>query len=210
MLQRESVSTRTTHFGCEVAATTSGTRLPKASFREAFWVVLAKWTTARTELRSTIEDLTDELGFPPWRSLPAEPADELVGFAKLIVAPYKPPASFAPQHSARGSVSPASRRAKFAGTAASVWPFLGRQHRYPDPIAFDFVPVRIEFRELPFRCPNPRKSSMRCRLPYAVPANSASASQICIFVELVLARCIGERLGVAMLRAPSDAISGPT
>lgn len=39
----------------------------------------------------------------------------------------------------------------------------------PDPIAFDILPVRIEFGELPFRCPNATKSSMRCRLPCAVP-----------------------------------------
>ncbi len=43
-------------------------------------------TTAGTELRSRIEDLTDELGYPPWRTLPAEQADELVGFAKVIRA----------------------------------------------------------------------------------------------------------------------------
>ena len=43
-------------------------------------------TTAGTELRSTIEDLTDELGYPPWRALPAEQGDALVGFAKVIRA----------------------------------------------------------------------------------------------------------------------------
>jgi len=43
-------------------------------------------TTAGTELRSTIEDLTDELGYPPWRSLSAEQADELLDFAKVIRA----------------------------------------------------------------------------------------------------------------------------
>jgi hypothetical protein len=41
-------------------------------------------TTAGAELRSTIEDLTDELGYPPWRTLSAEQAEELVGFAKVI------------------------------------------------------------------------------------------------------------------------------
>lgn len=41
-------------------------------------------TAAGTELRSTIEDLTDELAYAPWRSLPEEQADQLVGFAKVI------------------------------------------------------------------------------------------------------------------------------
>ena len=43
-------------------------------------------TTAGTELRSTIEDLTDELGYPPWRALSAEQADELAEVAKVIRA----------------------------------------------------------------------------------------------------------------------------
>lgn len=41
-------------------------------------------TPAGTDLRSRIEDLTDELGCPPWRALPDDEADELVGFAKVI------------------------------------------------------------------------------------------------------------------------------
>jgi hypothetical protein len=43
-------------------------------------------TRAGTELRSTIEDLTDELGFPPWQALAADQADELAGFAQVIRA----------------------------------------------------------------------------------------------------------------------------
>ena len=39
---------------------------------------------AGTELRSRIEDLTDELGYPPWRVLTEDQADELVGLAKVI------------------------------------------------------------------------------------------------------------------------------
>lgn len=41
-------------------------------------------TPGGTELRSRIEDLTDELGYPPWQALPDDQADELVGFAKVI------------------------------------------------------------------------------------------------------------------------------
>lgn len=41
-------------------------------------------TPAGTDLRSTVENLTDELGYPPWRTLPADQADELVGLTKLI------------------------------------------------------------------------------------------------------------------------------
>jgi hypothetical protein len=60
-------------------------------------------TTAGTELRSTIEDLTDELGYPPWRTLSAEQADELVGFAKTIrgavqAAGIFPAAAFGPRY----------------------------------------------------------------------------------------------------------------
>jgi hypothetical protein len=43
-------------------------------------------TQAGTDLRSKIEDLTDELGYPPWRALPADRADELVGFAQVVRA----------------------------------------------------------------------------------------------------------------------------
>lgn len=41
-------------------------------------------TSAGTDLRSGIENLTDELGYPPWRALPDGRADELVGLAKVI------------------------------------------------------------------------------------------------------------------------------
>jgi hypothetical protein len=41
-------------------------------------------TPAGIDLRSTVEDLTDELGYPPWRTLPSGQFDELVGLAKLI------------------------------------------------------------------------------------------------------------------------------
>jgi hypothetical protein len=41
-------------------------------------------TPAGTELRSRIEDLTDELGYPPWRARAEDQADELVGLAKAI------------------------------------------------------------------------------------------------------------------------------
>jgi hypothetical protein len=43
-------------------------------------------TQAGTDLRSNIEDLTDELGYPPWRALPADQAEELAGFAKELRA----------------------------------------------------------------------------------------------------------------------------
>jgi hypothetical protein len=39
-------------------------------------------TPAGSELRSGIEDLTDELAYPPWRALPEDQADALIGFAK--------------------------------------------------------------------------------------------------------------------------------
>jgi hypothetical protein len=60
-------------------------------------------TTAGTELRSTIEDLTDELGYPPWRTLSAAHFDELVGFAKVIrtavqAAGVFPAAAFGPRY----------------------------------------------------------------------------------------------------------------
>jgi hypothetical protein len=60
-------------------------------------------TTAGTDLRSTIEDLTDELGYPPWRVLPAEQADELVGFAEVIRAAVQaaglfPAGAFGPRY----------------------------------------------------------------------------------------------------------------
>jgi hypothetical protein len=41
-------------------------------------------TPAGMDLRSAVEDLTDELGYPPWRTLPADQADELVSLAELI------------------------------------------------------------------------------------------------------------------------------
>lgn len=41
-------------------------------------------TAAGNELRSRIEDLTDDLGYPPWRGLPASQADELIRFAAVI------------------------------------------------------------------------------------------------------------------------------
>ncbi|MGH3635762.1 MAG: SCO6745 family protein, partial [Mycobacterium sp.] len=43
-------------------------------------------TSAGADLRSKIEDLTDELGYPPWRALPDDQADELVSFATVIRA----------------------------------------------------------------------------------------------------------------------------
>lgn len=60
-------------------------------------------TTAGTELRSTIEDLTDELGYLPWRALSDEQADELVGFAQVIRAAVQaarvfPAGLFGPRH----------------------------------------------------------------------------------------------------------------
>ncbi len=60
-------------------------------------------TPAGIELRSTIEDLTDELGYPPWRALPAEEADELVGFAQVIRAAVQaagvfPAGAFGPRY----------------------------------------------------------------------------------------------------------------
>lgn len=60
-------------------------------------------TAAGTELRSTIEDLTDALGYPPWRDLPAEHFDELVDFAKVIRAAVQaagvfPAAAFGPRY----------------------------------------------------------------------------------------------------------------
>jgi hypothetical protein len=60
-------------------------------------------TAAGTELRSTIEDLTDELGYPPWRTLPAGHFDELVDFAKVIRAAVAaagvfPAAAFGPRY----------------------------------------------------------------------------------------------------------------
>jgi hypothetical protein len=41
---------------------------------------------AGTDLRTRIEDLTDELGYAPWRALSAGEADELVGLTKGIRA----------------------------------------------------------------------------------------------------------------------------
>jgi hypothetical protein len=41
-------------------------------------------TPAGADLRSTIEDRTDELGYAPWRTLSADQADELAGVAKAI------------------------------------------------------------------------------------------------------------------------------
>jgi hypothetical protein len=60
-------------------------------------------TVAGAELRSTIEDLTDDLGYPPWRALPAEHFDELVDFAKVIrvvvrAAGVFPAAAFGPRY----------------------------------------------------------------------------------------------------------------
>jgi hypothetical protein len=54
-------------------------------------------------LRSTIEDLTDELGCPPWRTLPADQADELVGLAKVIreavlASGFFPAGAFGPRY----------------------------------------------------------------------------------------------------------------
>ncbi|ORV96696.1 SCO6745 family protein [Mycobacterium kyorinense] len=60
-------------------------------------------TPAGTELRSKIEDLTDELGYPPWRALSADEADELIGFAAVIreavrAAGVFPAGVFGPRH----------------------------------------------------------------------------------------------------------------
>jgi hypothetical protein len=60
-------------------------------------------TPAGTELRSKIEDLTDELGYPPWRTLPADQADELIGFATVIreaiqAAAVFPAGAFGPRY----------------------------------------------------------------------------------------------------------------
>jgi hypothetical protein len=41
-------------------------------------------TQAGTDLRSRLEDLTDELGYPPWRALSDDQADDLRGLAKVI------------------------------------------------------------------------------------------------------------------------------
>jgi hypothetical protein len=43
-------------------------------------------TPGGTDQRSKIEDLTDELGYPPWQALPADQADELVSFAQVLRA----------------------------------------------------------------------------------------------------------------------------
>jgi len=60
-------------------------------------------TPAGTELRSKIEDLTDELGYAPWRALSADEADELIGFAATIreavrAAGVFPAGVFGPRH----------------------------------------------------------------------------------------------------------------
>lgn len=59
-------------------------------------------TPAGMDLRSTIEDLTDELGYPPWRTLPEDQAHELRGLAKAIRATVQAsgllPAVFGPRH----------------------------------------------------------------------------------------------------------------
>jgi hypothetical protein len=49
-----------------------------------FCAATASLTPAGMDQRSTVEDLTDELGYPPWRTPPAGRVDELVGLAKLI------------------------------------------------------------------------------------------------------------------------------
>lgn len=41
-------------------------------------------TSAGQDLRSTIEDLTDSLAYPPWRELPQAQADELAGVAAVV------------------------------------------------------------------------------------------------------------------------------
>lgn len=60
-------------------------------------------TAAGSELRCSIEDLTDDLGFPPWRSLPPDQADELIRFAAVIreavqAAGVFPSGAFGPRH----------------------------------------------------------------------------------------------------------------
>lgn len=60
-------------------------------------------TPAGTELRSKIEDLTDDLGYSPWRALSDQEADELVGFAKVVrdavqAAGVFPTGAFGPRH----------------------------------------------------------------------------------------------------------------
>lgn len=60
-------------------------------------------TSAGTQLRSTVEDLTDELAYPPWRTLPDDQADELAGLAKVIreavqAAGVFPAGAFGPRH----------------------------------------------------------------------------------------------------------------
>lgn len=56
-----------------------------------------------TELRSRIEDLTDELGYPPWRTVTADQADQLISFATVIrtavqAADVFPTGLFGPRH----------------------------------------------------------------------------------------------------------------
>ncbi|OBI50980.1 hypothetical protein A5707_14320 [Mycobacterium kyorinense] len=59
--------------------------------------------SAGTELRSAIEDLTDELGYAPWRTVTADQADQLVSFATMIrtavqSADVFPSGLFGPRH----------------------------------------------------------------------------------------------------------------
>lgn len=60
-------------------------------------------TPAGTDLRSTIEDLTDELGYAPWRALADDQADDLTGLANTIrqavqAAGALPAAAFGARH----------------------------------------------------------------------------------------------------------------
>jgi hypothetical protein len=60
-------------------------------------------TTAGIDLRSTIEDLTDELGYPPWRTVSADQADEVVGLARVIreavqASGFFPAGAFGPRY----------------------------------------------------------------------------------------------------------------
>lgn len=53
-------------------------------------------TTAGDQLRSGIEDLTDDLGYAPWRIVPDDQADELAGLAKVVRAAVMDAAVFPP------------------------------------------------------------------------------------------------------------------
>lgn len=60
-------------------------------------------TPAGNQLRSAIEDLTDELGYAPWQALPAQQVDELIRFAAVMrnavqTADVFPAGAFGPRH----------------------------------------------------------------------------------------------------------------